>query len=82
MIYKRDRADHGKSLGQLFNLNWWGMMVTLHEATSLLNDANGFTDRRKGHPPKKYHAEAYLPRFSRATIPPVTILPYFLGCRL
>ncbi len=30
---------------------WWVMMVTLHEATSLLNKANGFTDRRRGHHP-------------------------------
>jgi len=27
------------------------VMVTLHEATSLLYNANGFTDRRKGHHP-------------------------------
>ena len=31
---------------------WWVVMVTLHEATSSLNNANGFTVRRDGHHPK------------------------------
>ena len=31
---------------------WWVVMVTLHEATSSLNYANGFTVRRDGHHPK------------------------------
>ena len=35
------------------------MMVTLHEATSLLNNANGFTVRRKGQHPNLVHTPLY-----------------------
>jgi hypothetical protein len=35
-------------------------MVTLHEATSLQNNANGFTVRRKGQNPNSYHIETHF----------------------
>ncbi len=38
---------------------WWVLMVTLHEATSLQYNANGFTVRRRGQHPYSFWSEEW-----------------------